>query len=577
MDVWVAVGIGLIASFIQSLGLTLQRRSHLQNERLPAEERCSEWRRPLWVTGFVVFLGANISGTLFQIGSLPVVILAPLGAVSLLYNAFLARIMLNDLLSQHMLTGTCLIAAGAIAIGYFGTVPHAPRSLEDLIALYHRPAFVALALLFSLVFISLLTMAHLTEWQLTWQPPADVHKSFVRRRYRTGFRRFLTVPSLATVAEVSENSSGIATPFATSNIDDRVHRFSEGDINAVKKMHGTLPSDPRVSKPIHYGAISRSQSRRLSSPSVTEETEPSQAGSSTDPMASRTALDMPAHRPTVLALAVIYSSVSGTLSGVCLLMAKSGVDLLILSLQGHNQFRSWGSWSLVILMLLAALLQLWYLHKSVKLADPVLVAPLAFCFYNISSITLGLVYFDDVAQLSWTSMFMVMLGTMVLLCGVWVISLDRSGPDTTEEDATFWGPGWQDPISYDATNSPPCIDVEQQETVTSPESTSSSGSSHLPPLVLPSTPRRPTSGPSTPTSKPRSLSISLDHALTEGMHTTDHAHMKSTHQPTLYGILVERGLSIGISPSSPGFHVHARRRVSSPLSPSEQHDSPSLA
>ena len=89
MDVPLAVGIGLVASLIQSLGLTMQRRSHVQNQRLPETERQSAWRRPMWIAGFVVFLSANISGTLFQIGTLPVVILAPLGAVSLLYNACL--------------------------------------------------------------------------------------------------------------------------------------------------------------------------------------------------------------------------------------------------------------------------------------------------------------------------------------------------------------------------------------------------------------------------------------------------------------------------------------------------------
>lgn len=52
-----------------------------------------------------MFLAANISGTIFQIGTLPIVILAPLGAVSLLYNALLARALLNDFLSQHMVMG----------------------------------------------------------------------------------------------------------------------------------------------------------------------------------------------------------------------------------------------------------------------------------------------------------------------------------------------------------------------------------------------------------------------------------------------------------------------------------------
>lgn len=44
----IAVGItvGLVASFIQSLGLTIQRKSHVQNQKLPDGERKVEHRRP---------------------------------------------------------------------------------------------------------------------------------------------------------------------------------------------------------------------------------------------------------------------------------------------------------------------------------------------------------------------------------------------------------------------------------------------------------------------------------------------------------------------------------------------------
>lgn len=38
--------VGLLASFIQSLGLTIQRKSHVQNQELPEEQRKVEHRRP---------------------------------------------------------------------------------------------------------------------------------------------------------------------------------------------------------------------------------------------------------------------------------------------------------------------------------------------------------------------------------------------------------------------------------------------------------------------------------------------------------------------------------------------------
>lgn len=89
-----------------------------------------------------IFISSNIFGSLFQIASLPVVILAPLGAVSLLWNAFFARLLLGDVFSAWMILGTILIAGGAVLIAIFGIVPEPTHSLEDLLVLFNRPAFV---------------------------------------------------------------------------------------------------------------------------------------------------------------------------------------------------------------------------------------------------------------------------------------------------------------------------------------------------------------------------------------------------------------------------------------------------
>ena len=78
---------------------------------------------------------------------------------------------------------------------------------------------------------------------------------------------------------------------------------------------------------------------------------------------------------TRLFLALSYASFSGVISGMCLLFAKSGVELLLLTLSGHNQFWRWQAWILVLALVVFALLQLWYLHKALVLADPTLVCP----------------------------------------------------------------------------------------------------------------------------------------------------------------------------------------------------------
>jgi magnesium transporter len=119
---------------------------------------------------------------------------------------------------------------------------------------------------------------------------------------------------------------------------------------------------------------------------------------------------------------------------MCLLFAKSGVELLLLTFTTpHNQFTHWQSWLLLLGLVGFALLQLWYLHKSLVLADPTLVCPLAFCFYNLSSIFNGLVYYDQFALMSPLKLGMVGLGIVVLLAGVWAVSV-QGGND--EEGGT---------------------------------------------------------------------------------------------------------------------------------------------
>jgi len=126
-------------------------------------------------------------------------------------------------------------------------------------------------------------------------------------------------------------------------------------------------------------------------------------------------------------IAMSYASFSGIISGMCLLFAKSGVELLVLTIGGKNQFWRWQAWVLVAGLVVCALLRLWYMHKSLILANPMLICPLAFCFYNLSSILNGLVYFDQFSLLPVSHLLLVLLGIGVLLAGVWIVSFPPGG------------------------------------------------------------------------------------------------------------------------------------------------------
>ncbi|KAJ3575644.1 hypothetical protein NP233_g968 [Leucocoprinus birnbaumii] len=396
--------IGLIASFIQSLGLTIQRKSHVQNQSLPKHDQRVEHRRPLWLLGFATFILSNLIGSLVQIASLPVVILAPLGAVSLLWNAFFARLLLGDVFSPWMIIGTILIAGGAVLIGIFGIVPEPTHSLEDLLVLFRRPAFVVYFSLLGTAVCFCLAATHIGEF--SWARKAAIAVQ-------------VDCPSPPNV----DNDTG------ADHVGDLTLSNTVETISDVSTVTETTPLLDRK--------------RNHSPPSCTIQQQQ-----------SLNALDR-----TRILLAISYASISGIISGMCLIFAKSGVELLLLTFGGDNQFRRWESWVLGFGLVVFALLQMWYLHKALVLANPTLVCPSAFCFYNISSIVNGLVYFDQVQLIEAFHLGLVGLGIVILLGGVWVVSIHSGGGGV---DVGAWSEEDESDIEDEAALS--IGEAEQEET-----------------------------------------------------------------------------------------------------------------
>ena len=86
------------------------------------------------------------------------VLLAPLGAVSLLWNALFARMILGDLFSKFTAGGTFLIVVGAVLIGVYGIVPEPTHSLNDLLMLLCRSTFVVYFTLLGVTVLAILVI-----------------------------------------------------------------------------------------------------------------------------------------------------------------------------------------------------------------------------------------------------------------------------------------------------------------------------------------------------------------------------------------------------------------------------------
>lgn len=558
-DISIPLGIfiGLLASFVQSLGLAVQRRSHVHNSQLPEQDQKVEHRRPLWLIGFAIFLISNVFGSFIQIASLPVVILAPLGAVSLLWNALFAHLLLRT----RMLLGTALIAGGAALIAIYGIVPETTRSLDELMALFARPAFIAWFCAEGFILLVCLIVTHGVEYSYKRQLEAAAY-SLLQANHDS------PLSSSCTSAHDSPlNSPTALPPTCTQQSSNSSTGLNEEHVN------GSFASEVTPLLDSKCGRLPSTKSTLHNSKSL-----------------SPLRVPLPGRTPLLLALA--YAAASGTLSGLCLIFAKSGVELLVLTFRGVNQFFRWEAWILVGGLIIFALGQLWYLNRGLRLADPAFVCPSAFCFYNFSSIINGLVYFDQLGQLPGWHLILVIVGMFVLLAGVWAVSaqanVDES--DTATESDVEDQPVSNSGTATPETNPPPHYGPSYASTAVGPQGSSLSGPT-APPMdrrvrsdgaVFPQSSvslhtlnvsSSHLSPPSTayqmdiPPPPPDTSRSSRHHPNIIDPSASMRTMTSSLHQQQSPSVLSPTGLTIGLSPVSPGFGLlpsprRTSRRVS---------------
>lgn len=152
-SVTIGIIVGLLSTCVQSVGLTLQRKSHmLEDEKQDCEPRRPAYRRRRWQVGMFLFLIANIVGSTIQITTLPLPLLSTLQASGLVFNSILASLLLKEQWTWRTGWGTLLVAAGAVLISLFSALPEPSHNLTQLLDLLRMKGFLVWFIL-SLVFV----------------------------------------------------------------------------------------------------------------------------------------------------------------------------------------------------------------------------------------------------------------------------------------------------------------------------------------------------------------------------------------------------------------------------------------
>lgn len=154
VGMWVAgFTISLVFSVLNSIGINLQKYSLARNAN--ATVKRTTCRQPLWVIGFtLICLGSILDFVAF--GMAPQTLLAPLAALTLVWNMFIAPIFHKEKVTRQNIIATIIIFIGVtITVIYAGhSTPE--YDLEDLITLYKAPvmhAYLTFILFFLLVLI----------------------------------------------------------------------------------------------------------------------------------------------------------------------------------------------------------------------------------------------------------------------------------------------------------------------------------------------------------------------------------------------------------------------------------------
>lgn len=169
----IGIVVGLISTSVQSLGLTLQRKSHLlEDEKSPHDVKRPPYRRRRWQLGMGMFIVSNVVGSSIQISTLPLPVLSTLQAAGLVFNSICASLILGEPFTRWSFWGTALVTSGAALIAIFGATPSPAHSLRELIALLGRWQFIVwMSLQAALVIAVAVAVELLTHFSTVSQSP----------------------------------------------------------------------------------------------------------------------------------------------------------------------------------------------------------------------------------------------------------------------------------------------------------------------------------------------------------------------------------------------------------------------
>ncbi|KAJ2609462.1 hypothetical protein EV177_004449 [Coemansia sp. RSA 1804] len=125
----------------------------------------------------------------------------------------------------------------------------------------------------------------------------------------------------------------------------------------------------------------------------------------------------------------VSAAISGLICSQTLLLAKSGIGLLVLTAKGSMQFKDPLALAIVAGLVLTALANLYYIQHALRLCSTLTVVPICYCSSSLSALVSSLVYFNQLRLLTPLQVTMISVGIVLLAVGVGLLSSKAAGED----------------------------------------------------------------------------------------------------------------------------------------------------
>ncbi|ETV98936.1 hypothetical protein H310_08423 [Aphanomyces invadans] len=145
---YVGVIMSVGASVCTNMGVNLQKYSFMRECKKPTATKRGYIRQPLWMLGLWLVIFGSL-GDFGALGFIPQSLATPVGGSTIVANVFFAHKFLHEVFTRRDGIGTALILTGIVVVAAFADKSNGCHTLDQLIALYGQPAFIAYVVLVS--------------------------------------------------------------------------------------------------------------------------------------------------------------------------------------------------------------------------------------------------------------------------------------------------------------------------------------------------------------------------------------------------------------------------------------------